>query len=70
MADIMERQSRRTQRMWWKLGTLCEDIALDVICLDDTPDRAVLYAQCAEACYFQATGEGDYKPLREFNADD
>ncbi len=69
MTDIMGRQVKRTSRMWWKMGELCESIALDVITLDDEPSRAIRYAQAAEACYWQATGEGDFTSLSELTSE-
>ena len=65
MADFTDRHAKRFPRMWWKLGLLLEARAYELAQSGMGPQRAIGFAQAAEACFWQATGEGDYSPLSE-----
>lgn len=60
-----ERQAKCTQRMWWKLGMLYDASARDIAECGADPFEAIKFAQAAEACYWQATGEGDFTSLTD-----
>jgi hypothetical protein len=54
-----------TSKMWRELGDLiAKGLSANVMDLSD-PEMAIRWASCAEACFWQATGEGDPQGIKE-----
>lgn len=47
----------RVADMWMALGEQIAAAIPDIVINDSTPARAIRWATCAEACFWQASGE-------------
>lgn len=65
MTDWDEWQANRNARMWRKLGKQFDAHACEIAAYGEDPFEAIKYAQAAEACYWQSTGEGDFTSLSD-----
>ncbi len=54
----------KTNAMWSNLGQLIADAIPDMVTGGD-PQKAVLWATCAEACFWKATGECDAHDVKD-----
>lgn len=68
MTDWDEWQVNRTARMWRKLGKQFEEYAHS-LSEDGELVETIKYAQAAEACYWQSTGEGDFMSLSDLTSE-
>lgn len=64
MTDWNYWRVNRTARMWRKLGKQFEAHA-HTFSVDGELIETIRYAQAAEACYWQSTGEGDFTSLSD-----
>jgi S-adenosylmethionine synthetase len=55
---------RRTSEMWLRLASQIADAIPDLV-INDDPAKAVLWATCAEACFWKATGEADTHDVKD-----
>lgn len=54
----------RNVRMWRKIGGMYERAAYEAVSdFRVAPTRAARLAEIAEACFWQATGQGDFRGL-------
>lgn len=53
-----------TSRMWLGLAEQLAAAVPDIVISGD-PVKAIHWAACAEACFWQATGEGDAKSVTD-----
>lgn len=53
-------------RLWLKLARTLDKLALEKAA-GGYIDKAIKAARCADACYWQATGEGDAITLKEIS---
>ena len=63
-----EQSSRRSTRMWSKIGGLIERFAYEMA-EKGCAETACSAAQLAEACFWQATGEGDFTSMEHLLKD-
>jgi hypothetical protein len=60
----IDRVSTRVSRMWWRLGRLFEQAAVDAV-EKQYHDTALKCGRMAEACYWQSTGDQDAASIKE-----
>jgi hypothetical protein len=58
-----EKANTTSSEMWERLGRQFEEAISDMVNSD--PEGAIQYAICAEACFWQSTGEADCHGIKE-----
>lgn len=54
----------RMSKMWMGLAELIENAIPDIVIAGD-PAKAILWATCAEACFWKATGDADTHDVKD-----
>jgi len=59
--------AERIGKMWLSLAETIES-ALPSVLTEDGPEATIQYGRCAEACFWQATGESSSNDLKDIPA--
>lgn len=54
----------RVSDMWLKLAEQLAGAIPDIV-IDDSPEKAIRWATCAEACFWKATGDADTHDVKD-----
>lgn len=66
MSDYYEKVPARCSRMWWKMGSIMEKSAYEHADGGAQVAHAMKLARAAEACFWQAAGDGDVCSTKDF----
>lgn len=54
----------KVNEMWAKLGQQLADAVPDIV-IEGDPRKAIVWATCAEACFWKATGDSDTHDVKD-----